>query len=92
MARQKTEAPEDLALRGLRYTKEQFDDVVGQTEVYIRQNPGQALLYAFVAGYVLNRLPVGRLVSGLMRLSLTALRPAFLVYGATKLYKAVQEK
>ena len=92
MARQKAEAPEDLALRGLRYTKEQFDDVVGQTEVYIRQNPGQALLYAFVAGYVLNRLPVGRLVSGLMRLSLTALRPAFLVYGATKLYKAVQEK
>jgi hypothetical protein len=92
MARQTAETSEDLALRSLRYTKEQLDDVLGQTEVYVRKNPGQALLYAFVAGYVLNRLPVGRLLSGFMRLSLSALRPAFLIYGATKLYQGVQDK
>jgi hypothetical protein len=92
MAKQSAATPEDIALRSLRYTKEQFEDVLGQTEVYIRKNPGQSLLYAFVAGYVLNRLPLGRLVSGLLRLSVSALRPAILAYGATKLYQAVQEE
>ncbi len=91
MAKQTTATSEDLAMRGLRYTKEQFDDVVDQTEVYVRENPGQALLYAFVAGYVLNRLPVGRVIGGLLRLSVLALKPAFLVYGATKLYQAAQD-
>jgi hypothetical protein len=83
---------EDVAMRGLRYTKEQFEDVLNQTEEYIRENPGQALLYAFVAGYVLNHLPVGRIVGGLLRLSVFALRPAILVYGATKLYHATQDE
>jgi hypothetical protein len=91
MAKQSAETPEDIALRSFRYTKEQLGDVLGQTETYIRTNPGQSLLYAFVAGYVLNRLPLGRLVSGVLRLSVSALRPAILVYGATKLYQAVQE-
>jgi hypothetical protein len=83
---------EDVVLRGVRYTKEQFDEVLNQAEEYVRENPGQALLYAFVAGYVLNRLPVGRVVSGLLRLSVFALRPAMLVYGATKLYQAAQDE
>ena len=92
MDEQSAGTSEDLALRGLRYTKEQFDDVLGQTEQYVRENPGQALLYAFVAGYILNRLPIGRIVSGLFRLSFVALRPAILIYGATKLYQAAQDE
>jgi len=48
---------EDLARRGLRYTKEQFDAVLNQPEDYVREKPAQSLLYAFVAGFVLNRLP-----------------------------------
>ena len=92
MAKQSAETSEDFALRGLRYTKEQFEEVVDQTEVYVRENPGQALLYAFVAGYVLNRLPVGRLIGGLLRLSVIALKPAVLVYGATKLYQSAQNE
>jgi hypothetical protein len=84
--------PEDLALRGYQYTKEQLEEVLEQTESYIRQNPGQAILYAFVAGYVLNRLPVGKMVFRLVRLSVSALKPAILLYGATKLYQAVQEE
>ena len=92
MAKQSAATPEDIALRSLHYTKEQLDDVLGQLEVYVRKNPGQSLLYAFVAGYVLNRLPLGRLVGGLVRLSVSALRPAILVYGATKLYQAVQDE
>ena len=92
MAKQSAGTTDDLALRGLRYTKDQFEDIVGQTEVYVRENPGQAVLYAFVAGYVLNRMPVGRLISGLLRLSVTALKPAILLYGATKLYQTAQKE
>jgi hypothetical protein len=84
--------PEDLALRGYQYTKEQIEGVLKQTESYIRQNPAQSLLYAFVAGYVLNRLPVGKMVFGLTRLSVSALKPAVLLYGASKLYQAVQDE
>jgi hypothetical protein len=91
MAKSVARTQEDVAVRSLRYTKEQFDDVLTQTEEYIRENPGQALLYAFVAGYILNHMPVGRIVGGLLRLSVFALRPAILVYGATKLYQAAQE-
>lgn len=83
-----TADPEDIVVRGVRYTKEQVEELVGQAEEYVRENPGQALLYAFVAGYVLNRLPLGALLRGLTRLSLLALRPAALVYGASRIYQA----
>lgn len=87
-----SDTDQDIVVRGVRYTKEHVEDFVGQAEEYIRENPGQALLYAFVAGYVLNRLPVGAMLRGLARVSLLALRPAVLVYGATRLYQASQEE
>ncbi|HXM74780.1 MAG TPA: hypothetical protein VN904_05860, partial [Chthoniobacterales bacterium] len=62
MAKRSTETPEDIVVRGFQYTKDQVDEVLHQVERYVRQNPGQAMLYAFVAGYVLNRLPVGGLL------------------------------
>jgi hypothetical protein len=37
-------------------------------------------------------LPVGRILAGLFRFLIVALRPAILVYGATKLYQAAQEE
>ena len=83
---------EDLAERTVRYTKEQFDALLSQTEDYVRQNPGQSLFYAFVAGLILERLPVSRILSGVFRLSLFALKPAILIYGATKLYQAIEEE
>jgi hypothetical protein len=92
MAKQTPNSDQDVVLRSVRYTKEQVEDIVGQAEEYVRENPGQALLYAFVAGYVLNRLPVGSLIRGLVRLSFLALRPAVLVYGATRLYQASQNE
>lgn len=82
---------EDIAERGLRYTKEQFEQILEQTEEYVRENPTRALAYAAVAALVISRLPVGRILGGLVRLSLLAVKPAVLIYGATKLYQAVQE-
>lgn len=91
MAKTISDTDQDFVVRGVRYTKEQVEDFVGQAEEYVRENPGQALLYAFVAGYVLNRLPLGSMLRGFVRLSFLALRPAMLVYGATRVYQAAQE-
>src|SRR5213076_1885291 len=83
---------DDLAERGLRYTREHFEEILSQTETYVRQNPTQSLAYAVLAGFVLNRLGIGRILRGVVRLALFALKPAILIYGATKLYEAAQEE
>ena len=82
----------DIALRGVRYAQDQFSEVVGQAEEFVREKPGQSLLIALVAGMVLNRLPLGRLFGGVVRLLMFALKPALLLYGATKVYEIVQEE
>ena len=82
---------EDFAERGLRYTKDQWEQLMEQTEDYVRENPTRAVAYAVVAGLVLDRLPVTRIVGGLTRVALMALKPAILIYGATKLYQAAQQ-
>jgi hypothetical protein len=92
MATTSSETDQDIVVRGVRYTKEHVEDFVGQAEEYVRENPSQALLYAFVAGFILNRLPLGSIVRGFARLALLALRPAALVYGASRLYQAAQDK
>ena len=92
MEPQLAENSEDIAERGLRYTKEQFGQIMEQTEDFVRENPTRAMAYAVVAGLVLDRLPIFRIVGGLTRLSLMALKPAVLVYGATKLYQATQDE
>ncbi len=82
---------DDIAERGLRYTKDQLEQLMVQTEGYVRENPTRAVAYAVVAGLVLDRLPVGRILGGLTRLTLMAIKPAILIYGATKLYQAAQQ-
>ena len=80
----------DVAERGLRYTKDQLEQVLEQTEEYVRENPGRSIAYALLAGFILNRLPVMRIFSGLLRLVFIAFKPAIIAYGATKLYQAAQ--
>lgn len=78
--------------RGVQWVKGQVEAVISDTEDYVREKPAQSLLWAFLAGYILNRLPLGRILSGLVRLLIVALKPAILVYGAAKLYQAAQEE
>jgi hypothetical protein len=80
----------DVAERGLRYTKDQLEQLLEQTEEYVRENPARSIAYALVAGFILNRLPIGRILGGLTRLVFIAFKPAILAYGATKLYHAAQ--
>ena len=85
-----SETSGDIAERGLRYTKDQFEQILEQTEEYVRENPGRSIAYALAAGFILNRLPIGRILSGFARLIFIAFKPAILAYGATKLYQAAQ--
>ncbi|HEY2139941.1 MAG TPA: DUF883 C-terminal domain-containing protein [Chthoniobacterales bacterium] len=85
-----SETSHDIAERGLRYTKDQFEQILEQTEEYVRENPGRSMAYALAAGFILNRLPIGRILGGITRLTLIAFKPAILAYGATKLYQAAQ--
>jgi hypothetical protein len=78
--------------RGMQWVKDRVEEVVNETGDYVREKPAQSLLYAFAAGYVLNRLPLGRVIGGLLRLLLVALRPAIVIYGAAKLYQATKER
>jgi hypothetical protein len=92
MERSSAEVAAEFPERGLHWVKEQVETALSDTEEYVREKPAQSLLCAFVAGYVLNRLPLGRVLSGLFRLLVVALKPAILIYGAAKLYQAAQEE
>jgi hypothetical protein len=78
--------------RGMQWVKDRVETVVNDTGEYVREKPTQSLLYAFAAGYVLNRLPLGRVLGGILRLLFVALKPAVLIYGAAKLYQSAQER
>jgi hypothetical protein len=91
MDRLSAEVAAEFPERGVHWVKEQVEAALSETEDYVRAKPAQSLLYAFVAGYILNRLPLGRIVGGLFWLLVAALRPAILIYGAAKLYQVAQE-
>jgi hypothetical protein len=78
--------------RGMQWMKDRVETVVNETGEYVRDKPTQSLLYAFAVGYVLNRLPVGRVLAGILGLLFIALKPAFLIWGAAKLYRMAQER
>jgi hypothetical protein len=92
MNRSSAEVAAEFPERGLHWVKEQVETALSETEEYVRGKPAQSLLCAFVVGYVMNRLPLGRILSGLFRLLVVALKPAVLIYGAAKLYQAAQEE
>lgn len=89
---QSATAPEDFAQRGLRYTQEQWGELLGQTEDYVRANPTRALCYGVAAGFILDRLPIFRIFGVFLRLVLMAFKPAILIYGASKLYQITQDR
>jgi hypothetical protein len=82
----------DITDRGISYAKDQWGEIMGQTEDFVRANPTRALAYGVAAGFLLDRLPIFRIIGGLLRLVLMALKPAMLVFGATKLYRMVQNQ
>ena len=92
MNQSSAEVAAELPERGVQWVKDQVEAVLTETGDYVREKPAESLLCAFAAGYILNRLPLGKVVGGLLRLLIFALKPAILIYGAAKLYQAAQEE
>ena len=61
-------------------------------EEKVRQSPKKAMLIALGAGYCLNVLPVGTLISVPLRLTAFLAKPTLLALGALKLYELAEEK
>lgn len=68
------------------------DDLTSSTEKFVRDDPAKAVGLALFTGVLLTVLPVGRLVSALVRLAFALARPLLLVLGAVKLYEEYQKK
>ena len=92
MNQSSAEVAAELPERGVQWVKDRVETVLTETETYVREKPAESILCAFAAGYILNRLPLGRVLSGFLRLLIFALKPAILIYGAAKLYQAAQEE
>ena len=82
----------DMAERGINYVRDQWGEVLGQTEDFVRANPTKSLLYGVAAGFVIDRLPIFRLFGFVVRLLLMAVKPALFVFGAMKIYQATQQQ
>jgi Na+(H+)/acetate symporter ActP len=71
--------------------KKTVDDLSSSTEKFVREDPAKAIGLAMLGGVLLTVLPVGRLISALVRLAFALARPLFLVLGAVKLYEEFQK-
>lgn len=62
-----------------------------KAEDVVRESPTQATVAALVAGFALALLPIGSIILGIVRLSLSLafalVKPALLVFGAIKIYE-----
>jgi hypothetical protein len=68
------------------------DDLSSCTEKFVRQDPAKAIGLALFGGVLLTILPVGRLLSAVVRVAFALVRPLLLVLGAVKLYEECQKK
>ncbi len=72
-------------------TQTDFDSYRVKAEDLVRESPAQAAAAALVAGFALALLPIGSILMGIIRLSLSLafalVKPALLVFGAIKVYE-----
>lgn len=71
--------------------KSDFENFRDKAEDVVRESPTQATAAALAAGFALALLPIGSIILGLVRLSLSLafalVKPALLVFGAIKVYE-----
>jgi hypothetical protein len=68
-----------------------LERIVVATEKYAREEPVRAVGAAFGSGLILTLLPVGAIVSGILRLALSLVRPILIILGVVKLYERLGE-
>jgi hypothetical protein len=86
-----SKSPEEIIQNALESTREsmqrRLDDVIAHTQ----DHPQEALLYALGTGYALRMLPTVRILSAVTGLAIRLIKPAVLIYGASKLWHLVQK-
>lgn len=83
-------SPEQFLEDRFNLARETVQHSLDDLEAYVQLRPQQALLSALGAGYVLRMLPTTRLLGGTIRLALSLLKPAALIYGLSKIWYATQ--
>jgi hypothetical protein len=68
------------------------DELSSCTEKFVREDPAKAVGLALFAGVLLTILPVGRVVSAMVRLAFALARPLLLVLGVVKIYEEFQKR
>ncbi len=68
-----------------------IDRLVVATENFAREEPLRAVGAAFGSGLLLTLLPIGSIVSGILRLALALVRPFLIILGVVKLYERLGE-
>ena len=71
--------------------KKTVGDLSSCTEKFVREDPAKAIGLAMFGGVLFTVLPVGRVISALVRLAFALARPLLLVLGAVKLYEEFQK-
>lgn len=67
-------------------------DCAEKYEKQIRKAPLTSVLCAAAAGYILQFLPIRRVVWGLVRIGTGLIQPAILIFGAVKLASCLQQE
>lgn len=98
MKRENTNQPIASALQDPEgFIQDQFEQARAGVErsvkdvvAYAQLEPEKALLWAAGGGYLLRMLPVAGLLSALVRVLLSLLKPAALVYGGIKVWQKAE--
>ena len=86
------EEPENSSTECCGDLKTKFEDWKASAEKSVRDEPVKTAGLAFVAGLFLTVLPVGKIVSALIRVAFTLVRPALLILGVVKVIEQLDKR
>jgi heme/copper-type cytochrome/quinol oxidase subunit 4 len=69
-----------------------FEDWKACAEKSVREEPIKTAGLAFVAGIFLTVLPVGSIISGLVRIGFALVRPALFILGVVKVVEEIDKR
>jgi hypothetical protein len=82
--------PEAFIRDNFNAAREGMERSVKDATDFTQRNPEKALLWAFGSGYVLRMLPLAEIFGAIIRVLLSLLKPAALIYGSIKILQQAQ--
>lgn len=69
--------------------RQSLEPVAQKVETFAKEKPTHALSAAVGVGIILAILPIGGILSGLLRLAFAVLRPILMVFGVLRIYESL---